>query len=145
MIIRFLTVFSFLFVVIVSSVASAQAETEWVAITDPDEVRELVNERTLDGKYWKYYYRNDGNMAYYYPETNAMTVRKWNIDDKGRVCSAVYSKPDRVIDCVTIQRASDDPASYQMKSRIGLSKFEFFDEPPENMSSALNKTAGPVQ
>jgi hypothetical protein len=144
-IIRFLTVFSFLFVVIVSLVASAQAETEWVAITEPDEVRELVNEKTLDGKYWKYYYRNDGNMAYYYPSTNSMTVRKWYIDDKGKVCSAIYSKPDRVIDCVTIQRASDDPTSYRMKGNFGLTKFEIFDEPPENMSSALSKTAGPVQ
>ena len=145
MIIRFLTVFSFLFAVIVGSVSSAQAETQWVAVTDPDEVRELVNGRTLVSTYWKYYYRSDGNMAYYDPRISTMTIRKWNIDDKGRVCSAVYSKPDRVIDCLTIQRASDDPTSYQMKYNSGLNKFEFFDEPPENMSSALNKTAGAAQ
>ena len=139
---RFLAV---LFVMIFCPIVSAQAETEWVTITDPDEVRALVSGKTLDGKYWKYYYRRDGNMAYPYSRTNSMSVRKWNIDDKGRVCSAVYSKPDRVIDCVAIQRASDDPTSYQMKWSSGLSKFEFFDEPPENMAGALNETAGPVQ
>jgi hypothetical protein len=65
----------------------------------------------------------------------------------GRLCSAVYSKPDRVIDCFTFQRASDDPSKYHIKNETGANSgdFKIFDTPPENLTNALNEKAGPMQ
>ena len=76
-----------------------------------------------------------------------MAVRKWTIADDGRLCSAVYSKPDRVIDCFTFQRASDDPSKYHIKNETGANSgdFKIFDTPPENLTNALNEKAGPMQ
>jgi len=36
----------------------------WTQIEDPDQVRQLISEKTMDGKYWKYYFRSDGKLAY---------------------------------------------------------------------------------
>ena len=129
------------------SVSAAVGETQWVSVTDPQELKELVSGKAIDGNYFTHFYRADGNMAYYYPRSNAMTVRKWTIEDDGRLCSAVYSKPDRVIDCFTFQRASDDPTKYHIKNETGANSgdFEFFDTPPENLINALNEKAGSMQ
>ena len=121
------------------------AEATWVTITDPQEVRQLMSGKAIDGKYWMHFYRADGNMAYYYPENKAMTVRKWTIEDDGRLCSAIFSMPERVIDCFSFRRSSDDPAKYQMKWSSGVSAFEFFDTPPAILVDALNEKAGPMK
>jgi hypothetical protein len=134
--------------IFVGSISGAVADTEWVSVTDPQEVKELVSGKAIDGGYWTHFYRTDGNMAYYYYLVgNAMTVRKWTIEDDGRLCSAIYSKPDRVIDCYTYQRASDDPTKYHMKGDTGsnVGDFEILDTPPENLVNALNEKAGPMQ
>lgn len=109
----------------------AQGEEEWKPLTDAHEVRELVADRTLDGKYWRNFYRRDGNMAYHHVETDAMSVRKWKIEDDGRLCVAVFQKPDRVIDCFTILRSGDDVSEYQLKWGSGINAFELLDQPPE--------------
>ena len=140
-----LTMFSFLLVVFSVWTVAAQIELEWTAITDPVELQELVSGKAIDGKYWMHYYRDDGNMAYYYPETDAMSVRKWEIDDDGKLCMAVYSKPDRIIDCVIFQQALGEPTRFRTKWSSGVNAFEFFDEPPEKLSNALNDIAGVVQ
>lgn len=144
---RFLMIFAAVAGVFVGSISGAVGETEWVNVTDPQELKELVSGTAIDGNYFTHFYRTDGNMAYYYPQTNSMTVRKWTIEDDGRVCSAVYSKPDRVIDCFTYQRASDDPTKYHIKNATGANSgdFKIFDTPPENLVNALNEKAGPLQ
>lgn len=144
---RFLMILGVVAGIFVGSISGAVGETEWVSVTDPQEVKELVSGKAIDGKYWTHFYRTDGNMAYHYSPSNAMTVRKWTIEDDGRLCSAVYSKPDRVIDCFTYQRASDDSTKYHMKGASGSNSgdFEIFDTPPENLVNALNEKAGPMQ
>ena len=125
--------------------AEAQSETDWKAMTNPGEVRQLVNGRVLDGKYWRHFYRSDGNMAYYHVDTDAMSVRKWKIEDDGELCVSVFQKPDRVIDCFTILQAAGNEAKYQLKWASGNSAFELLDNPPENMVEAVNDAAGPTQ
>ena len=121
----------------------AAGDEHWVALTDPDEVTDLVSGRAVDGKYWAHYYRADGVMAYYYNETKSVTLRTWEIDEEGRLCSAIYGMPEHVIDCFTFMVADDDPPTYQMKWSSGLSAFEFFDEPPQEIVDAVNEGAGP--
>ena len=129
------------------SVSAALGETQWVNVTDSRELKELVSGKAIDGNYFTHFYRADGNMAYYYLASNSMTVRKWTIEDDGRLCSSVYSKPAHVIDCFTFQRASNDPNKYHIKNQTGANSGDFviFDTPPENLINAVNEKAGSMQ
>ena len=129
----------------VGSAPDARSQTDWSPVSDPNEVRQLVNGRAIDGKYWLHYYREDGNMAFFHVDTDAMSVRKWNIKNDGRLCVAVFQKPDRVIDCFTILRKEGAETEYRLKWGSGINAFELLDEPPENMKAAINETAGPEQ
>jgi hypothetical protein len=60
--------------VFVGSISGAVGETEWVSVTDSQELKKLVSGTTIDGNYFTHFYRKDGNMAYYYARTNSMTV-----------------------------------------------------------------------
>lgn len=125
--------------------AEAQSDDEWVAVTDPQEVWQLVSDRTLDGKSWRHFYRSDGNMAYYNVDTDAMSVRKWTVKDDGRFCVAVYEKPKSVIDCFTILEAEGSAGNYQLSWASGTDAFELIDGAPENMAQAIDEVAGPAQ
>ena len=122
----------------------AFAQTKWINISTPDEVRKVVSGKAIDGKYWIMYFRGDGNMAYYYVASKAMTIRKWVVRKDGQLCSAVFVKPDRVISCSTIERALGNPAKYRLKTRgIGASKFTLVDPPPGFLVKAVDAKAGP--
>ena len=70
---RFLMILAAVAGILVGSISGAVGETEWVSVTDPQEVKELVSGKAIDGKYWTHFYRTDGNMAYHYSPSNAMT------------------------------------------------------------------------
>lgn len=142
---RNLVIFSILFAVFSSSIVLAQVETEWVKITDPREVQELVSGKAMGSKGWTEYYRGDGNMAVYAAGYDSMTIRKWKIENDGRLCMGVYSKPDKVIYCYTFSRASDGTKKYQVKWPTGRELVEFLDKPPEKLTNALNEKAGAAQ
>ena len=124
------------------SAANAQSDLEWVNIDDPGELRRLLIGRAIDDSGWVDYYRADGNMAYQYFATDTIAIRKWTITDNGELCSAVYSHPDRIIDCFTYQQTSGETKQYRLNSRMGRSAFRFLADPPKKLVDALNEKAG---
>ena len=131
--------------ILTGSILAANGESEWINIKNPEKVQKLVNGKTMDGKYWMHYYRGDGNMAYYYVATKAMSVRKWKVESDGKLCVAIFKKPDRVIDCFNVLQAKDDTTKFQLKWSSGINAFQLLDEPPENMAKAVNDIAGKIQ
>ncbi len=118
----------------------AQAEVPWTTISDSAELRQLVSGRALDGKYWKFYFRADGVMAY--SRNDFPSVRGWNITPDGRLCFHVYQMPDRVIDCQTVQRTDGEPPQYRFASET--SDFPIrFSEPDQDLIDAVSNRAGP--
>ena len=57
------------------------------------------------------------------------------------VCEAVFSRPDRVIECLKIQRATADPKLYRSKGPWGYTNFRFVD-PPKRLADAIAEKAG---
>lgn len=127
------------------SSALAQNEVGWVALTDADEVRQLVTGMTLDGKYWKHFYRADGNASYYHVDSGSMSVRKWDVKDDGSLCIYVFQVPDRVIDCFTILRSDGAETKYELKWGSGSNAFELGEPPPEGMVQIIDEIAGPMK
>ncbi len=116
-----------------------QAEPQWINIEDPDEVRELVAGKAIKG-YVVDYFRADGNMAQL--AYDSIAIRKWSINDNGKLCMAVYSLPDRIITCYTFQRTTSDPAQYRFKLNYGVFNFQVLDEPPKRLVDALVERTG---
>ena len=122
------------------SSSAATGSDKWVDIDDPAEIRELITGRGLDGKYWKYYFRADGIMAY--SRNDFPSVREWSITDDGRLCYAVYSLPDRIISCDRIQRSRQLPTEYRFTTETGDFPIEFSD-PAQDLIDAVTERAGP--
>ncbi len=95
-----LTAFGYAIIGLALSSISAHSQTEsWTKIETPGEVRQLIVDKVLDGKYWKFYFRSDGIMAY---EQDGFTVfREWKINADGERVRALESglyyriQPDR--------------------------------------------------
>ena len=124
------------------SAAGSQADQEWIAIKNPDEVRTLISGRAIDGKHWVEYYRAVGNMAYLYRPEDSLVIRNWKVDDNGRLCSTVFSKPEFVVDCYELQRTKTEPVQYRGTHKMGVSRFVFLDEPPMRLRDAIREKAG---
>ncbi len=126
--------------IFIASPMHGQAEPQWINIEDPDEVRELVAGKAIGDKGWVEYFRADGNMAEL--AHDSMAIRKWSINDNGKLCTAVYSLPDRIITCYTFQRTTSDPAKYRVQFNEGVGNFKVFDEPPKRLVDALVERTG---
>ena len=128
------------------SALPARGQIKIVPVSDPAEVRKLISGKVLDGKYWIFYLRRDGNMAYYYVSSKAMTIRKWTIRKDGKVCSAVFVKPDRVISCFALERSADKTPRYWINTPgIGRSGFRLVHKPAPFLVKAVEAKAGPVK
>ncbi len=124
------------------SLSSAPGDTtdDWITIDNPDEIRELISGRALDGEYWKFYFRADGVMGY--SKNNFPSVRGWSITEDGKLCYSVYSMPDRIIDCDRIQRTQSSPATYRFKSETREFPIRF-SAPAQDLIDAVAQRAGP--
>ncbi|MEJ2377747.1 MAG: hypothetical protein P8Y71_20930 [Pseudolabrys sp.] len=122
----------------------AKAQNEWRDIRDPAEIRKLVSGKAIDLKHAKQYFRKDGNAAIDFGGTvyPGLSVRKWTINDDGKLCVAPFSKPSRISECYTFQRTRGNPAKYRYRSRTGFHNFEVIDTVPAKLSKAVNDTAG---
>ena len=127
--------------IFIASVAQGQTEPQWINIEDPDELRELVSGKAIGNKGWVEYFRADGNTAQL--DYGSIAIRKWSINDNGKLCTAVYSLPDHTITCITFQRTTSDPAQYRIQFIIGeVRNFRVFDEPPKSLVDALVERTG---
>ena len=132
-------------ILIAGSAERAFSDTEWIEIKDPGTLDTLISGKVVDGKYWIHYYREDGNMATYSDEYKSTTIRKWKIEDDGRICTAVFAKPDRSLGCYEVRQAANGDGSYQLVGSGFTSAFTIAEEAPENVVEALNEAAGPLK
>jgi len=124
------------------SFASAQSQSEsWKKIDDPDEVRQLIVDKALDGKYWKYYFRSDGKMAY--EQGGFTSIREWKINTDGAICMNIYSMPDKNLGCETFSRTDGTPVQYQLEHKDGKSRVQIV-EPDQALIDAVLEKAGKV-
>ncbi len=125
------------------STAHAQTDAQWEGVDDPEELRKLLAGRAMQppGGGGVTYYRRDGKAAYVSGSTDTVVIREWIIKDNGDVCEAVYSRPDRVIHCLKIQRAKNDPGLYRSKGAWDSTQFRFV-EPPKRLADAITEKAG---
>lgn len=136
----YLSIFAVLVIALYS--AQAQADQQWIPIKDPEEVKTLISGRAIDGKHWVEYYRADGNMAYLNRPADSLVIRKWTVNEKGELCTSVFSKPEYTVDCYKLQRTPTEPAQYRGTHKMGVSEFVFLDQPPKKLSDAINEKAG---
>ena len=126
----------FLTMLFVLALSNAQ---DWEKITNPDELTELLSGKEMDGKYWVFYFRPDGKMAYL--QDDFVSVREWTIKNNGELCLNVFSMPDRIIDCLTIAQTGSDPKQYQITGKTGVFIIKF-TEPSERLVNAVIEKAG---
>lgn len=112
---------------------------EWKKITDSNELRELIRDQVFDGKYWVFYFRQDGKMAYL--QNNFVSFREWNIKRGGELCMNVYEMPDRIIDCLTVYRSTTEPAKYRIDATTGKNIVDL-RTPSKELVDALTERAG---
>jgi hypothetical protein len=125
------------------SVASAPAYAEaWKQIDNPKDVRQLIVDKALDGKYWKFYFRSDGRMAY--EQGGFTSVREWKISAGGAICMNIYSMPDKTLGCQILYQTDGKPVRYQLKHKNGRSVVQIV-EPDQALIDAVSKRAGKVK
>ena len=124
----------------ISTQAPAQGDTEWIPIDDAGEVRALIAGKELNGGYWRFYFRADGKMAY--EQADFISFREWSIDDDGAISMSIYSMPDKIIDCQSIEGTEDSAPRYRIRAANGNFEIEI-TEPSGELVSALLEKAGP--
>jgi hypothetical protein len=132
-----------LFGSIALSFASAHSQAEsWTKIETPDEVRQLIVNKVLDGKYWKFYFRSDGIMAY---EQDGFTAfREWKINTDGEICMNIYGMPEKNLGCDIFYQTNETPVKYRLEIR-GEKLIVQIVEPDETIVDAVLKKAGKVE
>lgn len=128
------------FAMVIGAVAQ---EDSWARIDDPDEVRRLVSNVVADGKYWKFYFRSDGKMAY--EQGGFTSFREWKVSPEGEICMSIYAMPEKILSCQTIQRSRDEPVRYRMRQKDHVTADVQLVEPDQAIVDALNEKAGPVE
>ena len=124
----------------------AQAQEEWKPIKDAAELRRVVSGNSFDGEFFWDYYRSDGAMAYYNKQYDSVVIRKWVIRDDAKLCTYIYVKPDKLVECTTFERSSQNPDVYRVQIDRGYSvQMKLSKEPPWAMLvDAINDKAGPA-
>ena len=124
------------------------AEPVWTRIDNPDELRTLVAGRFLLMSTTRtLFHREDGNMIEHFAESDSYTVRKWTLDEDGKLCWSIHLKSDQVADCAYIEKSDADPVRYRYHwIDLGSKQpLEFAEGTREDIVDALNKAAGPSQ
>lgn len=117
-------------------------QKSWSPIGDSNEVRQFISDKTLDGKYWKFYFRSDGKMAY--EQDGFTSFREWTINADGAICMNIYGMPDKVLECQVLSRTDGKPVQYRLEHPRGSSEFQIA-EPDQSMIDALLQKAGPAE
>ena len=126
---------------LLSAVSGSQAET-WKNIDDPDQVRQLIVDKTFDGNYWKYYFRSDGKMAY--EQDGFVSVREWTVNEAGEVCTNIYGLPEKILGCEKISQIDDKPARYRFEGQTGAHSVQIL-EPQQALIDAVLEKAGNIE
>jgi len=128
------------FLALFTNLSRAQSNTSWQLITDSNELTELIKGKALGSKDWIFYFRGDGKLASM--QYGSMTVREWSVTENGEVCYAVFSMPDKIIRCGTVEKATSSQPRYRMITESGSFEFEI-KAPPADLVNAIIERAGP--
>jgi len=125
----------------------AQESQDWIQITDPAELTSFLSGKSLGNEEYTDFYRSDGAMAYHNRDYDTIVVRKWVVKDNGQVCTYIYVKPDKLVECTTFARSIEHPDRYQMVflGKNFVAKGQFYEEPPQLLVDAVNEKAGSVK
>ena len=124
------------------SFAGTEPKAEsWNTIDDPEEVRQLIVDMVLDGKYWRFYFRSDGKLAY--EQGGFTSFREWKIDANGAICMNIYGMPDKNLGCETFSRTVGAPVEYRLEGNTGKTKVQIV-RPDQAIIEALSKKADNV-
>ncbi len=125
------------------SFASVHSQAEsWTKIEVPDEVRQLIVDKVLDGKYWKFYFRSDGKMAY--EQDGFTSFREWKINTDGEICMNIYGMPEKTLGCDSFYQTNEKPVQYRLEHKGGKSIVRIV-EPDDTLVDAVLKKAGKVE
>ena len=128
---------------------AGQASDEWVSVTDPGELSDLIIGKTIKHGNYVDFIRQDGAMGSLNIVFNTVVTRTWVIRDDGRFCYYVYQKPDRLVDCVKFSQSSADPNFVKVTILRNEGSFSesgtLSDNPPSpEVSDAIDEVAGPM-
>ena len=123
----------------------AQGSGDWIAISDPAELKAFLSGKSLADDHIADYYRADGAMGYFNKEYKTVVVRKWVVGDDGLVCTYIYVKPDKLVDCTRYFRSASDPDLFKMLfTETGSSAMVKIDDPPlQILIDEVTAKAGP--
>lgn len=113
----------------------SQAES-WAKVDNAEEVRQLVADKVLDGKYWKFYLRSDGKMAY--EQSGFTSFREWTVNVDGAICMNIYSMPEKSLGCEILSRTTRTPIEYRLEGTTGRTKVQIV-EPNQAIIDALSR------
>lgn len=113
----------------------------WKTIGEPDQVRNLITDKALNGNYWKFYFRSDGTMAY--EQAGFISVREWKINAQGAICMNIYSMPDKDLGCEIISVSDGSTPEYRLEGKTGRHLVQILD-PEKALIDAVTKKAGAV-
>lgn len=126
-----------------------QAADEWVSVTDPSELSDLIIGKTIKHGNYVDFVRQDGAMGSLNIVFNTVVTRTWVIQDDGRFCYYVYQKPDRLVDCVKFSQSNTDPNFVKvtvLRDEGSFSEFGTLSDnpPPPEVFDAIVNVVGPV-
>ena len=118
---------------------------EWVAVNDPDEMRQLLSGSSLDGTDFTDFYRSDGVMGYHNKNSDTTVVRKWTVQTDGEICMYIYVKPDKLIGCSRLDRSATDPELFRITNlgRGYSMQGRLTNVVPQTLVDIVNQTAKP--
>lgn len=110
------------------------------------ELQQALSGRGLDAPDFADYYRSDGAMGYYNKAFGTVVVRKWEVQEDGEICTYIYVKPDRLVECYTMETSTSSPDLYRLTiTDRGYSvTATLVDEILPELVVAVEETAGPA-
>ena len=128
------------------SVASMPNNAEdWIPIDSGEELTQMLSGVTFDHPQYVDHYRRDGVMAYYNKVYDSIAVRKWVVDDSGKVCTFIYVVPDKLVDCYLFSKSASEAGLVRMTmfERGDSYKMRITDATDPKIIQAINDVAGP--
>ncbi len=127
------------------SQSTAIASEDWELLKNVSNLKAMLTGKGLDGADFADYYRKDGVMGYYNKTYDSTVVRIWKIKDDGEICTYIYFKPDRLVECYTLAQSASDPELLQMtiSDRGYKMQVRIVDQPLNSLVDKVNETATP--
>lgn len=125
--------------------SSVLASDDWKLLQNKSILKELLSGKGLDGTDFADFYRKDGVMGYYNKAYDSTVVRIWKIKDGGEICTYIYVKPDRLVECYTLAQSSADPKLLQMTilDRGYKVQARLVTQPLQSLVDKVNSTVTP--